>query len=70
MHCNIIKSLEYKKGSYDTLHDSIDICKHTDEYATELVTKATVAAVMYVAKHLLQKKAVPLPYACQVFLLV
>ena len=48
----------------------MDICKRTDEYATELVTKATVAAVMYVAKHLLQKKAVPLPYACQVFLLV
>ena len=52
-----------------TLHNSIDNCKHTTEYATELVTKETVAAVMYVAKHL-QKKAVPLPCVCQIFLLV
>ena len=69
MHCSIIKSLESKQnGSDDTLHDSVEIWKHTAEKTTDLVTKATLAAVMYVAKHLLQKKAILLPWVCQVFL--
>ena len=71
VHCNIIKSLESQQnGSDNMLHDSIEIWKHTAENTTELVTKATLAAVMYVAKHLLQKKAVLLPWACRIFLQV
>lgn len=69
MHCSIIKSLKSQQnGSDDTLHESIKIWKHTAENTTDLVTKATLAAVMYVAEHLLHKKAVLLPWACQVFL--
>ena len=57
MHYSIIKSLESKQnGSDDTLHDSVEIWKHIAEKTTDLVMKATLAAVMYVAKHLLQKK--------------
>ena len=59
-----------QNGSDDTLHDSIEIWNHTAENTTDLVTKATLGAVAYVAKYLLQKKAILLPWACHVFLKV
>jgi len=68
-HCSIIKSLEQQhNGSDDALNDSIAIWKHTCENRMDTVTKATVASVLYVAKHLLDKKAVLLPWTCRVFL--
>ena len=56
-HSSIIKSLEQSKqhGSDSTLKDSIEIWEQTAKNSQDLATKATLAAVMYIAKHLLQK---------------
>jgi len=54
MHCNVIKSLGGEQnGSDDLLQESIKVWKHANENSTDLVTKATTTAVLYVAKHLL-----------------
>ena len=66
MHCSVIKSLEREQNGSDD--DSIAIWKHTCENTADTVTKPTVAAVLYVAKHLLVGKAVLLPWVCTIFL--
>ena len=59
IHCNVIKSIgDEQNGSDDLLQESIKIWKHTNEKSTDLVTKATTTAVLYIAKHLLLNKAV------------
>ena len=63
MHCSVIKSLEREQNGSDD--DSIAIWKHTCENTADTVTKPTVAAVLYVAKHLLVGKA---PWVCRIFL--
>ena len=68
---SVIKSLEREQnGLDDTLADSTAIWKHTCDNTADPATKATVAAVLYVAKHLLVRKAVLLPWACRTFLKV
>ena len=68
MHCYVIKSLGGEQnGSDDLLQESIKVWKHTNENSTDLVTKATTTAVLYIAKHLLLNKAVLLPWVCKVF---
>ena len=68
-HCLIIESLKSPHGSDTSLKQAIN--QWVDQYDdgnTDKLTKATLQTVIYVANHLLQEKAVLLPWACKVFL--
>ena len=70
MHCSLIKSLESaQKGSDDMLNDAIELWTTTiNNDDIDALTRSVLAAVLYVAKQLLQNKAVLLPWVCHVFL--
>ena len=68
-HCLIIESLKSPHGNDTSLKQATD--QWVDQYNdgnTDKLTKATLQTVIYVANHLLQEKAVLLPWACKVFL--
>ena len=70
MHCTIIKSLEsVQHGSDDMLSSAIEVWTATMENDNnDTLTRSVLAAVLYVAKQLLENKAVLLPWVCQIFL--
>jgi len=71
MHSNIVKAL---RGSPDErpsneLEQNINAWKATlNDDHTNTLTKSTLSAVIFVAEHLKQEKAVLLPWVCHVFL--
>ena len=70
LHCSILKSLNScneNEGSDSSLQQNIKAWKNTND-GTDLLTSAVLSAVLFVAENLIQRKAVLLPWACQIFL--